>query len=213
LFLKFDLITQQYSRAKYPLAIVAAALAILGPRLLIGFDIGCSFSATLDSSSLGKQFKASLSRCCVKAFHGYSHNYSCQARNHPNNIEGIGLEDLEGMERIFSGSNQLASVVRYATAYRRRQFIDLYLQQWDADKYENLATWLYNNYVQASKIIDEETLALEHAMQSLGISGTEELDRWQAKELQYLQTLGKEDEYDVMAVAYVERLQELDEIR
>ena len=213
MFLKFDLITQQYSRAKYPLAIVAAALAILGPRLLIGFDIGCSFSATLDSSSLGEQFKASLSRCCVNTFHGYSHNYSCQARNHPNNIEGIGLEDLEGMEQIFSGSNQLASVVRYATAYRRRQFIDLYLQQWDADKYENLATWLYNNYVQASKIIDEETLALEHAMQSLGISGTEELDRWQAEELQYLQTLGKEDEYDVMAVAYVERLQELDEIR
>ena len=110
------------------------------------------------------------------------------------------------MERIFSGSNQLASVVRYVTAYRHRQFIVLYLQQWDADKYENLATWLYNNYVQASKIIDEETLALEHAMQSLGISGTEELDRWQAEELQYLQTLGKEDKYDVMAVVYVERL-------
>lgn len=125
----------------------------------------------------------------------------------------MGLEDLEGMERIFSGSNQLASVVRYASAYRRRQFIDLYLQQWDADKYENLATWLYNNYVQATKIIDEETLALEHAMQSLGIAGTEELDRWQAEELEYLQTLGKEDDYNVMTVAYVERLQELDEIR
>ena len=125
----------------------------------------------------------------------------------------MGLEDLEGMERIFSRSNQLASVVMYSSAYRRRQFIDLYLQQWDADKYENLVTWLYNNYVQATKIIDEETLALEHAMQSLGIAGTEELNRWQAEELQYLQTLGKEDDYDVMAVAYVERLQELDEIR
>ena len=125
----------------------------------------------------------------------------------------MGLEDLEGMERIFSGSNQLASVVRYSSAYRRRQFIDLYLQQWDADKYENLVTWLYNNYVQATKIIDEETLALEHAMHSLGIAGTEELDHWQAEELQYLQTLGKEDDYDVMTVAYVERLQELDEIR
>ena len=93
------------------------------------------------------------------------------------------------LKRIFSGSNQLASVVRYASAYRCRQFIDLYLQQWDADKYENLATWLYNNYVQATKIIDEEILALEHAMQSLGIAGTEELDCWQAEELEYLQTL------------------------
>ena len=83
----------------------------------------------------------------------------------------MGLEDLEGMEWIFSGSNQLASVVRYASAYRRRQF---------------MVTWLYNNYVQATKIIDEKTLALEHAMQSLGIAGTEELDRWQAEELEYL---------------------------
>ena len=104
-------------------------------------------------------------------------------------------------------------MIWYATAYRRRQLIDLYLWQWDSDKYENLATWLYNNYVQARKIIDEETFALEHTMESLGIAGTQELDRWQAEELEYLQTLGKEEDYDVMAVAYVERLQELDDIR
>jgi hypothetical protein len=50
-------------------------------------------------------------------------------------------------------------------------------------------------------------------MESLQIAGTQELDRWQAEELEYLQTLGNEDDYDVMAVAYVERLQELDDIR
>ena len=36
------------------------------------------------------------------------------------------------------------------------------------------------------KIIDEETFALKHAMDSLGITGTEELDSWQAEELAYL---------------------------
>jgi hypothetical protein len=36
-------------------------------------------------------------------FHSYSYNYSCQAQNHPNNIEGIGIEDLEEMEQIFNG--------------------------------------------------------------------------------------------------------------
>ena len=63
------------------------------------------------------------------------------------------------------------------------------------------------------KIVNEETLALEHAIKSLGIAGTKELERWQAEELEYLQTLGKEDDYDVMAIAYVERLQELDDIK
>jgi len=57
------------------------------------------------------------------------------------------------------------------------------------------------------KIVNEETLALEHAIESLGIAGTEELEHWQAEELEYLQTLGKEDDYDVMAIAYVKRPQ------
>ncbi|KDR81011.1 hypothetical protein GALMADRAFT_241624 [Galerina marginata CBS 339.88] len=198
--------------AKYPLAVVACAIKILGDRNLVGYDIGCSFTATLNSSSLGDVFKASLSRCCVNAFHGYSHNYLCQAQHHPNNIKGMGLEDLEGMERIFSGSNQLANVLRYATAYRRRLLIDLYVRQWDEDKYENLGIFIFNNYVQALKIIKEDSYALEHAMESLNIAGTAELDKWQAEELEYLRNLGKEEDYDVMAVAYVERLQELDDV-
>ena len=94
------------SRAKYPLAIFARALHVLGPRLLMGYDIGCVFQKTISSSSLGPQFAESKSRCCVNAFHGYSHNFACQTRNHPNVIDGVGIEDLETMERIYSSSNQ-----------------------------------------------------------------------------------------------------------
>ena len=50
-------------------------------------------------------------------------------------------------------------------------------------KYENLATWLYNNYVQAMKIINEETFALKHTMDSLGITGTEDLIAGKLKSL------------------------------
>ncbi|KAF8170782.1 hypothetical protein BJ912DRAFT_860927 [Pholiota molesta] len=199
--------------AKYPLAITAKALETMGDRLLIGYDIGCSFSATLKSSSLADCFRMSASKCCPNAFHGYSHNYLCQARNHPNIIEGIGLEDLEVMECVFSASNQLASVTRYASAYRRRLLIDQYVRQWDAEKYENLATFLYNNYKQALKIIREDSIAFEHAMQALEIDSTEQLEAWRLEELKYLETLGKEDDYDVMAVAYVERLDEYNELK
>ncbi|KAF8196114.1 hypothetical protein BJ912DRAFT_847093 [Pholiota molesta] len=199
--------------AKYPLAITAKALETLGDRLLIGYDIGCTFSATLASSSLADQFCTSLSRCCPNAFHGYSHNYLCQARNHLNIIEGAGLEDLEVMERVFSASNQLAPVTRYASAYRRRLLIDQYVRQWDADKYESLPSFLYNNYKQALKIIHEDSIALEHAMQVLEIDSIDQLEAWHVEELKYLESLGKEDDYDVMAVAYVERLDEYNELR
>ncbi|CAA7264087.1 unnamed protein product [Cyclocybe aegerita] len=179
--------------AKYPLALVAKALDTLGTRLLIGYDIGCAFSSTIASSSLGPKFQASGSRCCVNAFHGYSHNYLCQVHNHPNVIVGMGLEDLEVMEHIFSASNQLAPVIRYATRFRRRVLIDLFFRQWDDDKYLNLPTFLYDNYKQALKIIREDSIALEEAMKASHV----------------LLTLGKETDYDVHAVAYVELLQKL----
>lgn len=193
------------------MAIVAKLLSVIKERILLGYDIGCSFQTTVDNSSLGSQFKESGSRCCVNTFHGYSHNYACQLKNHPNSIEGIGLEDLETLERIFSASNQLASIIRYATAFRRRVLIDLFFQQWDKDKYQNLANMLYGNYVQALKIINDDTVALEEAKKSLDIND-DDLERWHKEETEYFKTIGTEPEYDVLSVAYVESLQELREI-
>ena len=80
---------------------------VLGGQILYGYDIGCSFATTVRSSSLGHQFQQLGSRLCVNAFHGYAHNYKCQLKHHPNFIEGIGLEDLETLERVFSSSNQV----------------------------------------------------------------------------------------------------------
>ena len=117
------------------------------------------------------------------------------------------------MERIFSGSNQLASITRYASAYRRRLYIDMYFRQWDEDRYLNLATWLTNNYVQALNIIHENEVALEDAMQSLEISGTGQLDEWQLEQVEFFEKLGQEPEWNVHAMAYVERLQELQDLQ
>src|ERR1700679_958005 len=97
---------------------VAKALDIFDSCLLISYNIGCVFSGIILSTSLGTKFKESGSRTCVNAFHGYSHNYKCQYRNHLNNITGMGLEDLETLEQVFSSSNALAAVTRYASAYR-----------------------------------------------------------------------------------------------
>lgn len=195
-------------RAKYPLAVTARALRVLGPHLLIGYDIGCVFQKTISSSSLGAQFTESKSRCCVNAFHGYSHNFACQTQNHPNVIDGVGIEDLETMERIFSSSNQVAGVTRYASAYHRRVFIDMFFQQWDDDKYRNLASMLLNNYRQALSIIKDEGTAVEETMHGLGISSTD-LETWHREQVSFFETIGEESRWDIHAMAYVELLQEL----
>ncbi|KAI0667165.1 hypothetical protein C8Q78DRAFT_932730, partial [Trametes maxima] len=194
--------------ARYPLATVSKVLDTIGERTLGGYDIGCSFQSTVRNSSLGERFTELRSRLCVNAFHGYSHNYACQVKNHPNCIEDMGIEDLETMERIFSLSNQLASVTRYASAYNRRVFIDLYFQQWDADKYLNLGKMLYDNYRQALSIIKDLEISVAHSMASLNITSAD-LERFMKEERAWLDNAGKESPEDLHEVAYVEALQEL----
>ena len=179
----------------------------IGNNTIGGYDIACSFLATLLNSSLGTKFQRSGSSLCVNAFHGYSHNFACQSIHHPNAIVGIGLEDLETMERIFSMSYQLAGVTRYASKYNRRLFIDMSFKQWDEDKYANLALMLYNNYCQALDTIREVSATLKNAKKSYGISD-QDLDMWEASEVQYFQTVGTEPKELSCNVAYVDLLRD-----
>lgn len=70
---------------------------------------------------------------------------------------------------------------------------------------------LYNNYVQALNII-ETSVALAHAKILLDITD-EDLEQWEKEQHEYFKTLGKEPEYNVLAVAYVELLQKLWDIK
>lgn len=173
----------------------------------MGYDIGCSFETTVRNSSLGPEFERKQCRTCVNAFHGYSHNSTCQQKYHPLSIRGTGLEDLETLERFFSSSNQLASITRYMSSYRRRVFIDMFLQQWDREKYHNLATMLHNNYIQALNILQNEEPAYRADLATLGLT-EEDLDAYQTSEFEHLKSLGTEHEGDVFAAAYVELLQD-----
>ncbi|KAG1807731.1 hypothetical protein EV424DRAFT_1543713 [Suillus variegatus] len=197
---------------KYLLSIMNKALEVLSPRLLIGYDVGCKLATTVKSTTLATKFNESNSRLCIDAFHGYTHNYACQDRNYPNVIQGMGLEDFSTMERIFSSSNQLAPVIRYASAYNRHFFIDMFFKQWDEDKYMNIGNMLYNNYRQAHGIIECETIEFEHAKLSLGITDAS-IKEWQKQQLVYLETLGEEAEWDVHAMTYIELLQNLRDAR
>ncbi|KAF6754506.1 hypothetical protein DFP72DRAFT_1068533 [Ephemerocybe angulata] len=197
-------------QAKYPLSIINRALEVLGDKLLIGYDIGCAFEGTIKSTTLGKKFVDSGSRCCVNAYHGYAHNYACQVKNHPNNIEGVGIEDLETMERFFSASNATAPVTRYTSKYRRRMLLDLFLKQHDRDKYSTIGLMIRNNYQQALDIIRDGKPLLDRILSESGYTKSD-LDNWQKEQAQYFSTLGKEREEDIYKVAYVELLQELSE--
>lgn len=120
----------------------------------------------------------------------------------------MGLEDLETLERIFSRSNQLATVVRYTSAYRRRVLIDLFFQQWDDERYLNLGKMLLENYKQALDVIADKELAVSNTMAQYHLT-QDDLDKFTKQEREYINTVGKEDPSDTFAVAYVAALEKL----
>ncbi|KAJ3726723.1 hypothetical protein C8R42DRAFT_694341 [Lentinula raphanica] len=191
--------------AKYPLAMTAMALKVFGPKWLMGYDISCSFGGTIINSSLGLEFKKQDCRTCVNAFHSYSHNAICQLSNHPLNIASMGLKDLETLEC----RKDPAAV--YMTPYRRRIFIIMFLRQWDTDKYQNLATMLHNNYIQAMEILNNEGKASEADLAVKGLT-VEDLEEYFKDEAAHMKEMGKEAEHDVHAVTYVELLQRYREL-
>ncbi|KAG0701557.1 hypothetical protein DFH29DRAFT_982658 [Suillus ampliporus] len=183
----------------YLLSIVNKVLKVLGPQLLIRYDVGCKLTTTIKSTSLATKFNEFNS-------HLYMHNYTCQNKNHRNIIQGMGLEDFSTMERIFSSSNQLSPVICYASAHNCHFFIDMFFKQWDKDEYMNIGNMLYNNYHQALDIIECETIKFEHVKLSLGIID-ENIEEWQKQQSVYLETLGEEAKWDMHAKMYVELLQ------
>ena len=86
------------------------------------------------------------------------------------------------MEQIFSSSNQVAGITQYSLAYHRCLFIDMFFQQWDNDKYRNLASMLANNYRQALSIIKDEGAAIKETMEVLGITSAN-LEKWHREEV------------------------------
>jgi hypothetical protein len=126
--------------AKYGLSVVDKVLKTFGEDQIIGSDIGCSFTSTIASSSLGAEAERLRLRLAVNAFHGHAHNRACQLRYHPLYLDGVGLEDLETCERVFSASNSVARLIRHASYFHWLQFLDLHFDQWDLDKYAELST-------------------------------------------------------------------------
>ena len=120
----------------------------------------------------------------------------------------MGLEDLETMERIFSLSNQLAPIIRYTSAYRRRVLIQMYFQRWDEERYLSLGKFLYDNFVQAREVINEKEALVTYSLHELQLT-TQDLAQFMEDERTYVSSLQKEDDRHLHAVAYVQALEEL----
>ncbi|THG92734.1 hypothetical protein EW026_g8267 [Hermanssonia centrifuga] len=194
--------------AKYPLAVANHLLETADDdrNKAIGYDIGCAFTSTVNSSPLvGPLAHEHGLTFAVNAFHGYAHNRLCQLSNHPLYKDGFGLEDLETLERIFSSSNNVARTIRYASQFHWKQALDLFFMQWDEEKYAELSKFLFNNYKQALQILKDFTPEVNRMKTLLGLED-DDIKKWAHEEHKFLLDLKDEPEERVLESAYVEAL-------
>ncbi|KAI0059965.1 hypothetical protein BV25DRAFT_1808307, partial [Artomyces pyxidatus] len=195
--------------AKYAFAVIDEVMRKCGDDQCIGYDIGCSMDGTVGSSSLQHVARERRLTLLVNAFHGYAHNRLCQVQYHPLYASGLGIEDLETCERVFSSLGAAARLIRHASYFHWKQYIHMHLLQWDEDRYAELGTFLLKNYRQALKTIFEYQREVDAFERLTGFSSAD-FERWHTEEVSYLQTVGDETEEDVQDAGYVRALQQLD---
>ncbi|KAJ7027665.1 hypothetical protein C8F04DRAFT_1266767 [Mycena alexandri] len=194
--------------AKYPLAIVNELLDAYGKKLGLGYDVGCHFEETIKKSNLSAKAKENMLKMLVGAFHGHAHNRLCQLKFLATYIHGLGLEDLEGCERFFSKSNEMAKVVRYSSRFHRQQEITGFIKHFDDfETYPNLSKFLCKNYEQALALLATEA-RLKLLMRKEGIESFEEFDRWLVEEKEWLESKKAQTAKQVVTLEmdYVQKL-------
>lgn len=140
--------------------------------------------------------------------HGYSHNRPCQVDNLPLYITGAGIADFEQCERSFSQSNICAPLTRHSTQYHRLQAINMHYQHTDELKLLSLGKFIYDNYRQSLRILDENEREIEDLRITKGYGAAQFLE-WLSEERDYVQTVGKESPEDKLRCLYVEALDNL----
>ena len=120
---------------KYPLTIIDKMMNVYRTDFQYRYDIACVFHKILLRTSLSAKVKTLSVTGVVPAFHGHAHNRTCQLANHPLYVDGSSKEDFEGCEQVFSQSNAMASITRFASAFHRHQIIKAFFKHWDEEKH------------------------------------------------------------------------------
>ncbi|KAF8510084.1 hypothetical protein JB92DRAFT_3119260 [Gautieria morchelliformis] len=112
--------------------------------------------------------------------------------------QGFGLEDLETCEHVFLASNSVTQLTRHATQFHRRQFIDMFFCQCDAEKYKHLGQFLLNNYKQVLEILCDTPVHIQSLLPGWHISDAQ-FSTWLQEEHKYLNSKKSKPEKDILA--------------
>jgi hypothetical protein len=121
------------------------------------YDINCTFKPWLE-----RNYKElTCETYAIPVFHAYGHNFQCQLRFNPRNIEGFGLTDGEGCERLWSYLSPLCNQLKES---RKSVFIDtleLHLSHFSTTKNLDLGASISRNLKKMKVLLCDIDLKLK----------------------------------------------------
>ncbi|PPQ96513.1 hypothetical protein CVT26_010429 [Gymnopilus dilepis] len=135
---------------------------------------------------------------CTTAMHAYGHQWACQLAYNPRFIQGMGLSDGEGVERIWAMIRKLIPLVRTSSAARRLWMTDRQLTFVAEELRDGLGDWIKNHLERGIKAQGNNAQSL---LDECGFTVSRLRDQW---------NLQKEAQMSLRAHAPVRLKKEID---
>ncbi|XP_060714607.1 uncharacterized protein LOC132838346 [Tachysurus vachellii] len=178
----------QGERLAYPLYVIDALLQRCEDKniqLRVVYDIACVVASHLQKSGEGIPHNISLA---VPAFHVYGHKLPCQIKYSTRRLDGFGLTDGEGMERLWSFLRRFARVTKEMTPSHRLDLLTDALLHYGWRKSTDLEVQLLQRLDKAEKISILAQEDISSVIREAPVLVSEgDMERWKKREMELAQ--------------------------
>ncbi|KAJ7834258.1 hypothetical protein B0H14DRAFT_2363941 [Mycena olivaceomarginata] len=141
------------------------------------FNLVCFFHTHPDFPSSVKD-SVNVFLFIINAMHAFGHRWVCQIVYSPRFREGVGLSDIEGVERFWSRIRKLIPLTRAQWNSRRVWTIDQYTSFVNQEGLSSLGAWLHQ---QQTKNLTKKRRATEKTLAECGVPEAELRVQWAAQ--------------------------------
>ncbi|KAF7357059.1 hypothetical protein MSAN_01299300 [Mycena sanguinolenta] len=170
--------TCRHSQQKYIVALLEELNSHLLPQATIveGYDVACVTDHSFNLYPILTEGLRPRVSFIINAMHVFGHQWVCQMVYSPRLRRGIGLTDLEGVERFWSRIRKLIPITRNQWNSRRIWMIDKYASFINEEGLDGLGNWIHRQEMKnlaakqaaAAKVLRECRVPEDELPESVG---------------------------------------------
>ena len=115
-----------------------------GREIFFLYDVNCTFGRWLQVNFPDLHHR--IKRFAIPVLHAYGHKLECQINFNPRRMEGFGLTDGEGCERLWSLLSPSVPIVRQMRLCVFKDFLSLLIMHISEKKTQKLASSLWKKF-------------------------------------------------------------------